>query len=73
METPEPPAKPTSAPHAPELVKGNCQDCPYYKDCPRMRGENVCHNLHPAPGPPAAVRRLPSLRRPQVSWEKGRG
>lgn len=48
MGTTEPPAKPGAAAKAPELVKGNCQDCPYYKDCPRMRGENVCHSLHPA-------------------------
>ena len=24
--------------------KGNCEDCPYYYDCPRMRGEEICHN-----------------------------
>ncbi len=25
------------------VIKGHCQDCAYYRACPRMRGENVCY------------------------------
>ncbi len=24
--------------------KGNCNDCDYYYDCPRMKGINECYN-----------------------------
>lgn len=25
------------------VIKGNCQECAHYTDCPRMRGENICY------------------------------
>ncbi|MBM3888900.1 MAG: hypothetical protein FJ388_07200 [Verrucomicrobia bacterium] len=32
--------------HARSLKK-HCEDCTHYRNCPRMRGENVCHGLLP--------------------------
>jgi len=28
----------------PMLIKGHCEACAMYSDCPRMRGENICYN-----------------------------
>jgi hypothetical protein len=27
--------------------KKHCEECTHYRDCPRMRGENLCHGLLP--------------------------
>jgi hypothetical protein len=27
-----------------EIAKGDCHDCPWYEDCPRMRGINICYS-----------------------------
>jgi hypothetical protein len=34
------PARPTR----PVYEKGNCWECRYYQDCPRMKGSNCCRN-----------------------------
>lgn len=26
------------------LIKGDCNQCPMKCECPRMRGENMCHS-----------------------------
>ncbi|NDJ76051.1 MAG: hypothetical protein GYB65_07310 [Chloroflexi bacterium] len=38
------------------IIKGRCQDCVHYHDCPRMNGQNVCYGTKevitiPAPPP----------------------
>jgi len=32
--------------HARSLKK-DCKECTHYRNCPRMRGENLCHGLLP--------------------------
>lgn len=34
-----------------ELIKANCDECSFYDDCPRMRGESICYGKQEALSP----------------------